>query len=619
MVSAIPKNFPISLVTAEVKVNGVTRTDTLRQDNLGFYTNENPFNGVPDEPGKVYVRNARGDITQSNIVIPAMYKNAAEIKEFSHFLPNPGDDYWIYYQGDQSKPMLLYCQFFDFNTGDSLQTPREYLPLHSDNDMSNFSDYAYDSRTNRCFFEKVWINANSLVVNAKDTTFINVQPLAAPYFQIPSYLFGNGLFGIIQYNPAFDTLRANIDLTNTPFHISPETQFTNKSEEIFRINDTRKRIDIMVVPEGSYVLQGPTGVTDSTIQFKYGNYIQPITRNTLDGNALELNAFSNDGYAAAGSSNQLQLGSPFTIEAWIFPTGPGVDSQNGGTILGREGEYQIARFPDGSIRYAVSTVDSLIWKNSGFIAEEGSWTHIALVRENPEQDETKLYLQNYHGKKFKGFLNSNGIVDATPDMNNFMVGGREEVSTQRFQGLIDEVRIWDVVRSEQQIDSTLGVTLGSEYYATADSGLVGYWRFDQLEDLGVGTAGTNDVRDYSVNGDHLDLVGDARLSDGIPLEISNQATTLPDQFLLLQNYPNPFNPVTSIQYKIPHTTHVTLAIYNSLGQVVQTMVNTTQSAGEYSFQWQGNDQTGKHVASGMYFYRIQAGDYTKTRKMILMK
>lgn len=619
LVSAIPRNFPISLVTAEVKVNGVTQIDTLHQDNLGFYINDTPLDGVPDGPGTVYVKNARGDVTEQNIVIPAMYKNAAEVKEFSHFLPNPGGDYWIYYQGDQSKPMLLYCQFFDLDTGDSLQTPREYLPLQSDGNMSNFSDYAYDGSSNRCFFNRVRIDANTLKVNAKDTSFINVQPLTAPPYDIPSWLFGNGLFGIIQYNPAFDTLRANIDLSNLPFYLSPETQFTYNAEEIFQVNPSRKIIDMLVVPEDSYVLQGPTGVTDSTIQFEYGSFNQSIVGNILEGNALQLNTTSNDGFADAGSSDQLQLGSPFTIEAWIYPTGPGADTQSGGTILGREGEYLIARFSDGSIRYAVSTADTLIWKNSGFIAEEESWTHIALVRESSGGDKTVLYFQNYHGTQFKGFLNSDPIVDAAPGMNNFIIGGREGIPTQRFQGLIDEVRIWNTARTEQQIDSTLGMPLGNEYYATADSGLLGYWRFDQLEDLGVGTAGSNDVRDYSVNSNHLDLNGDATLSNGIPVEIAESKTPLPEQFTLMQNYPNPFNPVTSIRYNIPQTTHVTLTIYNSTGQVVNTLVNTTQPSGEYSMQWQGVNQTGERVASGMYFYRIQAGDYTQTRKMILMK
>ncbi len=619
LVSAVPNNFPISLVTAEVSVNGTTRVDTLHLDNLGFYTNTNAFGGVPDSPGTVYVKNVRGDVTESPIVIPAIYKNAAEVKEFSHFLPNPGDDYWIYYQGDQSKPMLLYCQFFDLDTGDSLQAPREYLPLHAANGMSNFSDYAYDSNTNRCFFDKVRIDANNLEVNAKDTTFIHVEPLAAPYFQIPSWLFNNGLFGIIEYNPAFDTLRANIDLSGTPFYLSTETQFTNNPEEIFQVDKTRKIVNMYVVPEGSYVLQGPTGVTDSTIQFEYGNYSQPVVRNTLDGNALQLNTNSNDGFADAGTSDALKLDSTFTIEAWIYPTGSGGDSQLGGTILGRAGEYQMARFPDGSIRYAVSNGDSLEWKNSGYIAKENTWVHLALVSQRSGMNETKLYIQDYDGKLFKGFLYSGQINDAAPNMNNFLIGGRQDISTQKFQGLIDEVRIWNTARTEQQIDSTLDVVLGSEYYSTADSGLVGYWRFDQLEDLGVGEPGTNDVRDYSIYGNHLDLVGDATLSSGIPVAVSHQNISIPGQYSLQQNFPNPFNPETSIQYKLPNTSHVTLMVYNSLGQVVQTLVNKSLPAGEYSVRWNGRDQFGNTVSSGMYFYRLRAGDYVKTRKMILMK
>jgi len=100
---------------------------------------------------------------------------------------------------------------------------------------------------------------------------------------------------------------------------------------------------------------------------------------------------------------------------------------------------------------------------------------------------------------------------------------------------------------------------------------------------------------------------------------SSEPVEVPKGFALSQNYPNPFNPETSIRYSIPNASHVKLTVYNSLGQVVQTLVNKSLSAGEYSVRWNGRDQLGNKVASGMYFYRIQAGDYTKTRKMILMK
>lgn len=104
-----------------------------------------------------------------------------------------------------------------------------------------------------------------------------------------------------------------------------------------------------------------------------------------------------------------------------------------------------------------------------------------------------------------------------------------------------------------------------------------------------------------------------------PTGINSEPVEVPKGFALEQNYPNPFNPETSIHYRIPNASHVKLTVYNSLGQVVQTLINKSLPAGEYSVRWNGRDQLGNKASSGMYFYRIQAGDYTKTRKMILMK
>jgi hypothetical protein len=101
----------------------------------------------------------------------------------------------------------------------------------------------------------------------------------------------------------------------------------------------------------------------------------------------------------------------------------------------------------------------------------------------------------------------------------------------------------------------------------------------------------------------------------------NQATP-PQDFTLFQNYPNPFNPATSIQFtvgsgQLPVPT--TLNIYNIRGQLVRTLVDEQKSSGTYEVIWDGKDNLGNEVASGVYFYKLQAGDYTETKKMILMK
>lgn len=93
----------------------------------------------------------------------------------------------------------------------------------------------------------------------------------------------------------------------------------------------------------------------------------------------------------------------------------------------------------------------------------------------------------------------------------------------------------------------------------------------------------------------------------------------PDKYALSQNFPNPFNPETEIHYRIPEAAHVTLVIYNLQGQKIRTLIDGTSQAGYYIARWDGRDEIGTSVASGMYFYVLHAGQFEDVKKMILMR
>ena len=99
----------------------------------------------------------------------------------------------------------------------------------------------------------------------------------------------------------------------------------------------------------------------------------------------------------------------------------------------------------------------------------------------------------------------------------------------------------------------------------------------------------------------------------------NPENILPDEYSLEQNYPNPFNPETRIRYAIPEPGHVTLRIYRIDGQLVRTLQDANQSPGRYERIWDGNNEFGNKVSSGVYFYRLQSNSFTQVRKMILLK
>ncbi len=94
---------------------------------------------------------------------------------------------------------------------------------------------------------------------------------------------------------------------------------------------------------------------------------------------------------------------------------------------------------------------------------------------------------------------------------------------------------------------------------------------------------------------------------------------VPNSYKLFQNHPNPFNPRTIIQYDIPEATNVSLSVYDLLGRNIKTLINEHQKAGHYSVQWAGLDYAGNKVSSGIYFYRLETEQFSKTYKMIMVK
>ena len=89
---------------------------------------------------------------------------------------------------------------------------------------------------------------------------------------------------------------------------------------------------------------------------------------------------------------------------------------------------------------------------------------------------------------------------------------------------------------------------------------------------------------------------------------------IPTSYSLSQNFPNPFNPETTIGYSIPKQFHVTLKVYDVLGREITTLINEEKNVGNYNVKFNS-----AQFASGIYFYRLQAGDYTSTKKMVLLK
>ncbi|MBD3258130.1 T9SS type A sorting domain-containing protein [candidate division GN15 bacterium] len=115
------------------------------------------------------------------------------------------------------------------------------------------------------------------------------------------------------------------------------------------------------------------------------------------------------------------------------------------------------------------------------------------------------------------------------------------------------------------------------------------------------------------NPGYVDIKISTDIDDDVPDDV------LPSDFNLAQNYPNPFNPTTSIELSVPTSREVTLDVFNVLGRKVRQLLNERLPAGVHQVEFDGRSEDGETLATGVYFYRVTAGDFVETRKMLLLK
>jgi len=147
-------------------------------------------------------------------------------------------------------------------------------------------------------------------------------------------------------------------------------------------------------------------------------------------------------------------------------------------------------------------------------------------------------------------------------------------------------------------------------------------------DMALGTGWINDNCEY-ISG--CDWVADSvdytvaffnSMDDCIEacfLASNDEINQLPHAFNLYNNYPNPFNPVTTLRYDLPEDALVNITIYDIMGRIVRTLINSQQNAGFKSIQWNATNDAGSPLSAGLYLYKIQADNFVQTRKMVLLK
>ncbi len=258
----------------------------------------------------------------------------------------------------------------------------------------------------------------------------------------------------------------------------------------------------------------------------------------------------------------------YSISVWFYPdtvTGTSsyiiMDRYNANSYF----SYSLEILPDKELRFA--SWSSTPFEMRGIYVSCGEWHHVVVT---VGTSEAHLYLD--------GVLRVTKTVTKSPTGGaGLIIGGYFGAygyeTANFFEGKIDEIGIWNRVLTTEEVNNLYNHGEGIAYVPNSTP-------------TGVG---------------------------------ESEKPVVPGKIILYQNYPNPFNPTTTIRYTLSNTAHVFLTIYNAIGEPIKKLVDQIQPAGEYTVQWNGKDDQGLAVPSGIYFYQIRAGKFTDIRKMVFLK
>jgi hypothetical protein len=330
----------------------------------------------------------------------------------------------------------------------------------------------------------------------------------------------------------------------------------------------------------------------------------PIHAQTTAGTALQFDGI--DDWVEIPDSPSLNPTDQITVEVWaysdVFDRSQWQEfvMKGGNSAPSEPRQYYIRPYNyEGTVQFLLhDSLDNTYRESSDTMLTNGKWYHIAGTYDG---NVLKIYVNgNLEGIDSAGTFQ---IVQSTEVLAFARLGS---IDAEYYQGKLDEIRIWNIARGQAQLRSTMNDTLGPEYYSTSDSGLVGYWRFDE----------GSDTTAFDLTGNHNDGIihGAVYVPSGALVAIKSPQDNLPISIELYQNYPNPFNPTTNFEYRISGSGFVSLKVYDINGREVAVLANEQMPAGEYTTQW---DAEG--FASGIYFSRLQFDGFSQTMKMILMK
>lgn len=468
-------------------------------------------------------------------------------------------------------------------------------------------------------------------VQDRDTVTVNFLPMTVGDY--------SGTCSIISTDPD----EANLDIAVSGIGIEPPIISVSEDSLHAELNagETSSQ-SFNIVNSGSGNLEYDIAV----------DYLQAVREQNY---ALQFDGV--DDYAEVSSSYPF---AEITFSAWIFINEEGINNRRIFTIDdGNDPDYHYFDI-EGSSQNTISVnIDEEEFMDWDWPITPNLWTHIAVTYDGAEVNVYK-----------DGFLIETGEKNASPRTGTLFIGGVDNpnYSAQAWSGLIDEVRLWNTVRSEGQIQMDMHQNLTG-----TEPGLIDYWRFDEgagstIGNYAIGNDGilyggpewvvstapitpvwltvspssgsvpSNALQSITVNYDSDNLGGGNHAANllitsndpeqglsiiSVVMTLETVATdespVIPAEFSLSQNYPNPFNPTTTIRYGLSETSDVSLVIYDLKGREVRRFSETAQAAGWVDLVWDGTTNNGEPVSTGVYLCRLVAGNYSKTIKMVYLR
>jgi hypothetical protein len=326
--------------------------------------------------------------------------------------------------------------------------------------------------------------------------------------------------------------------------------------------------------------------------------------------------YDGDQFVEIPFNTSLNPDSQLTIEAWFYLDGS--YTWNHATIIDKPAPthdmpyYQYDLGPANRTDFfAQIAVDGRYnpFEEYG-VVEPDVWTHAALV---------------YTGTDRILYLNGT-LIDSVADsgqLDNYetsaRIGALRNLQDWFFKGLIDELRIWSLARSQSQILEDMHRQLAGD-----EPGLAAYWNFNEGSGQSVYDLTSSHANGYLGSTAEPDENDPVWVMSTAPIDtlidrISEDVRTIPPRAFLKQNYPNPFNSATRLAFYLPQSAPLKLEVYDMLGRKVRKLVDDNFAAGQHNITWDGRSDTGELLPSGIYFCHLKSSDNEETRRLLKLK